>query len=168
MPASTIHEEYCNELAKNIRALYEYRNTLQRLKETLLREGWNVLPQVREELGTITKDVRTTKKEIARIIKNLEVLHSPYANQDAFNENVYTKNGATASITTQGATDLTPTITETLTPTPSITLTPTPSLTPTPTSTDSGDSDTSPNQSPGCENLIADRSTEGRDGGGGV
>jgi hypothetical protein len=40
---------------------------------------------VREELGTITKDVRTTKKEIARIIKNLEVLHSPYANQDAFN-----------------------------------------------------------------------------------
>jgi hypothetical protein len=85
MPASTIHEEYCNELAKNIRALYEYRNTLQRLKETLLREGWNVLPQVREELGTITKDVRTTKKEIARIIKNLEVLHSPYANQDAFN-----------------------------------------------------------------------------------
>ncbi len=116
------------------------------------------------KIGTISftvNEASETPIQIAFNDQSIQIRSINGANQDAFNENVYTKNGATASITTQGATDLTPTITETLTPTPSITLTPTPSLTPTPTSTDSGDSDTSPNQSPVCENLIADRSTEG-------
>jgi hypothetical protein len=74
------------------------------------------------KIGTISftvNEASETPIQIAFNDQSIQIRSINGANQDAFNENVYTKNGATASITTQGATDLTPTITETLTPTPS-------------------------------------------------
>lgn len=80
--------------------------------------------------------------------------------QDGFKDNVFL-NGIPAKLTIQGEADVTPTITQaqaTVTPATTVTLT----SSPTPTSTSSGQGATpGQNQSPVCESMVTDRSTEG-------